>query len=365
MKKEKGITLIALVVTIVVLLILAGVSISMITGENGIITQAQDTKLVTERASLREKLQLDAVAETDKDSLEVFKNLGYIVGENNQVKVEAIPDLQLTTGKGTNGKDIYTIEIQENKYQLIYTDKNENRIEVGEVGQVGKENPFSYTQADIDETLKYFKWVVVEVTEKLKEERGYSDDTVGKKVAIIYDTVESYYIYGKGGTFPIKKIVIPEKIEDSDFVDILDTYKNMENGASTISILDNLETIIYLNDYNIFNTTYCKDLKNIKFPKNITSIPYSAFAGCRNLTDITISEDVTNIGEKAFYNCNNLTNVTIPNSVTTIEYGAFSGCSNLRTVNYKGTREQWEAITIDEGNSYLTNASINYNYTGK
>ena len=41
----KGITLIALVVTIVVLLILAGVSISMLTGENGIIIQAQNAKL--------------------------------------------------------------------------------------------------------------------------------------------------------------------------------------------------------------------------------------------------------------------------------------------------------------------------------
>lgn len=55
--KEKGITLIALVVTIVVLLILAGVSISMLTGENGIITQAQDAKLATERSSLREQFQ--------------------------------------------------------------------------------------------------------------------------------------------------------------------------------------------------------------------------------------------------------------------------------------------------------------------
>ena len=40
----KGITLIALVITIIVLLILAGVSISMLTGDNGIITQAQKAK---------------------------------------------------------------------------------------------------------------------------------------------------------------------------------------------------------------------------------------------------------------------------------------------------------------------------------
>ena len=170
-KKEKGITLIALVVTIVDLIILAGVSISMLTGENGIITQAQDAKLATEKSSLREQLQLAAIAETDRDSLEVFKSLGY-VGENNQVLIENIPNIKLTTGKGTNGKDIYIIEEQEDKYQLVYIDKNGDKIEVGDVGSVQREEgPFSYTQADIDETLKYFKWRIEEVTEELKEER--------------------------------------------------------------------------------------------------------------------------------------------------------------------------------------------------
>ena len=41
-KKERGITLVALVVTIVVLLILAGVSISLVIGQNGIVTKAQE-----------------------------------------------------------------------------------------------------------------------------------------------------------------------------------------------------------------------------------------------------------------------------------------------------------------------------------
>ena len=56
MKSNKGITLIALVVTIVVLLILAGVSISMLTGENGIIKQAQDAKLQTEIGEEKEAI---------------------------------------------------------------------------------------------------------------------------------------------------------------------------------------------------------------------------------------------------------------------------------------------------------------------
>ena len=57
-KKEKGITLIALVVTIVVLLILAGVSISMLAGENGVITQAKKAKEETEIAEEKEAVQV-------------------------------------------------------------------------------------------------------------------------------------------------------------------------------------------------------------------------------------------------------------------------------------------------------------------
>jgi len=51
MKKYKGITLIALVVTIVVLLILAGVSINLITGENGIVSKAKQAAEKTEEAN--------------------------------------------------------------------------------------------------------------------------------------------------------------------------------------------------------------------------------------------------------------------------------------------------------------------------
>ena len=48
MKEERGITLIALVITIIVLLILAGISMAMLTGENGILTQVQNAKERTE-----------------------------------------------------------------------------------------------------------------------------------------------------------------------------------------------------------------------------------------------------------------------------------------------------------------------------
>ena len=60
-KEQTGITLIALVVTIIVLIILAGVSIAMLVGENGIITQAQRAKEETEKAEQEEREALAAL----------------------------------------------------------------------------------------------------------------------------------------------------------------------------------------------------------------------------------------------------------------------------------------------------------------
>ena len=59
MKQENGITLIALVITIIVLLILAGVTIATLTGENGILNQANQAKIKSDIAEVKEKAQLD------------------------------------------------------------------------------------------------------------------------------------------------------------------------------------------------------------------------------------------------------------------------------------------------------------------
>ena len=57
-KKEKGITLIALVITIIVLLILAGVSIAMLTEDNGVIKNAKESKLATTFSTYKEEVNL-------------------------------------------------------------------------------------------------------------------------------------------------------------------------------------------------------------------------------------------------------------------------------------------------------------------
>ena len=58
MKNQRGITLIALVITIIVLLILAGVSIAMLTGENGILNKATSARSETNKAEAVERINL-------------------------------------------------------------------------------------------------------------------------------------------------------------------------------------------------------------------------------------------------------------------------------------------------------------------
>ena len=57
-REQKGITLIALVITIIVLLILAGVSIAMLTGENGILTKATQSTKETAKGEATEAIKL-------------------------------------------------------------------------------------------------------------------------------------------------------------------------------------------------------------------------------------------------------------------------------------------------------------------
>lgn len=58
MKSNKGITLVALVITIIVLLILAGVSISLVVGDNGVLNQSQKAAKNTDLASATSAMQL-------------------------------------------------------------------------------------------------------------------------------------------------------------------------------------------------------------------------------------------------------------------------------------------------------------------
>lgn len=88
MKKNKGITLIALVITIIILIILAGVSINLVFGQTGIITRAKEAKEATRAASVEDERNLwISEVELGQTLSENYKSLDEILGELKDKKL--------------------------------------------------------------------------------------------------------------------------------------------------------------------------------------------------------------------------------------------------------------------------------------
>ena len=100
MRKERGITLIALVVTVIVLIILAGVSISLVLGENGIVNKAKKAKENTELAKVEEETRLNELAKQIEEGTsggttnppETIKNIEEVKGGSYFDKATTIKD---------------------------------------------------------------------------------------------------------------------------------------------------------------------------------------------------------------------------------------------------------------------------------
>ena len=100
LKSKNGITLVALVITIVVLLILAGVSINLVLGDNGIVKKAKDAKILTEIAKVQDAVNFK-ISENDIDK--AIDN-----GANNIYRVDGfVQEKKFVDGAETD--DIYVV----------------------------------------------------------------------------------------------------------------------------------------------------------------------------------------------------------------------------------------------------------------
>ena len=102
MRNQKGITLIALVVTIIVLLILAGISVAMLTGNNGLITQANKAKIANAEGAIRDAVVL-AVSAYRAENYNQNQSTLSITGENIKADMEeTLGDDYTVTPSGQN-----------------------------------------------------------------------------------------------------------------------------------------------------------------------------------------------------------------------------------------------------------------------
>ncbi|MBE6813308.1 MAG: hypothetical protein E7523_10575 [Ruminococcaceae bacterium] len=104
----------------------------------------------------------------------------------------------------------------------------------------------------------------------------------------------------------------------------------------------------------------CTALEEVTISGNLLSVAEVAFSGCSSLTSVNIPEGVREIADSAFYHCPSLESVSFPTGITTIAADAFGDCESLKNVSYGGTQQQWEDVSIADGNDMLTNASMTF-----
>ena len=218
---NKGITLIALVVTIIVLLILAGVSISMLTGQNGILNRVAEAKEKTEKAQKdeKEKMQgyesvIDQYIGTIPEGLKVGSTVTYSPSGTynwqakycSSKKTEGTDDVTLNSASGQsyNITEWKVLSIENGKVELVPTNPTEGTVYLGQAqgynngvkllndacsslyGNTSK--GITARSLNIDDIEKYMK------TEKLTDTRLYTNGVTqyGNQVSSAY-TSNKYY----------------------------------------------------------------------------------------------------------------------------------------------------------------------------
>ena len=143
-KSSKGITLIALVITIIVLLILVGVSIAMLTGDNGILTQATEAKKSNTAGAEKEQIKLAM------QSLKMKK-------QADNVSAQVTP-AELQKQLEDDGAKNVTVESGENDSLVVKYADSKNQYKVNQNGEIvenGKtpDEPGTETGGDLPSTV--------------------------------------------------------------------------------------------------------------------------------------------------------------------------------------------------------------------
>ncbi len=165
-KQAKGITLISLVITIIILLILAGVTLSLTLGDRGIITQAVNAKEAQEIAAIKEDMQLAILDKelekggtglTKEELEEIAGNYGELQEDGNTIKTDEGYEIKIDEiykPGGTTGGDAATDE------------------ELAELQQ--KVEELEKTVEDLNNTKTELEGTIEDLNNQIEQEQGNS-----------------------------------------------------------------------------------------------------------------------------------------------------------------------------------------------
>ncbi len=134
-KNEKGITILALVITVIVILILAGITIGTISGDDGAIINASKAKFRTEIRDIQEKIELEEINHNDGEDFQ-FGSLEDLIGRTDEYNISNlyINDSSTSRGMFLNNKGTIEnlriiVEAYVGAYSGIICGTNEGKIQ--------------------------------------------------------------------------------------------------------------------------------------------------------------------------------------------------------------------------------------------
>ena len=320
---EKGITLIALVVTIIILIILAGISISTLTGKNGILNQANSAKIMTIVSGIKEEIGL--------------KNIECQV-EDMSINIESLLK---------EGKIERIVKPEYDTYYIYYIIKPKSYISMKNLGNGNSTEFKDIFLIDDDFNIKYIDKFGNEYGDNLTK-KELTDET---KIRFANDNFEKYVSKISGiETNDLKfkwmknqKIL---KINDASITNLYDlvffpNLTNLEINGLTLKNLDGIENCKNLEV--IYCYSIVDDLSKVEYLKNLNSIyitklqnfdnAIDSLKGLEKLKTLSISGNITVKSMKRIEELNNsLAYITLSNvGIEKIE--GLKKFTNLKSIN--------------------------------
>lgn len=302
LKRNNGITLISLIVTIIVLLILVGISVSMITKESGILERVSKTKEETEQAEEKES----SILSDYETKLNEYAGIDWDVVLKNVTKH---PDQITSTaiGVGTDGKvvnmDLWTYQLEDETCKIEYS-SNKSDIVNGRI------------KGTIPQYIK--------IDNQFYNVTNLSNCFINNTNLIYAPLIPSTVKY-MNGTFAYCSLLENVSVIPDGVLELTSTFA----GCTSLKYITNLPENLVKMSSTFLNCTSLSNIPNI--PKNVENMN-NAFNGCSKL------EKVPNIPNKVttmiatFASCTNLKQApAIPENVT-VCYSLFENCTNLSGV---------------------------------
>ena len=311
--RQRGITLIALVITIIVLLILAGVTIAALSGDNGILTRAAESKNRTEEAQEKEGLELAVTSSQmeDVNTLEIDKE-----------KLENAIKQQFGNNKDfsvTDNKDGSFLVNMNDTQRMYYIDETGEIIEQSKMLKISTADELKAFRDDVNSDNTYEGWYVY-LTNNITLDVNEEWKPIGEYISLTDDKNKAFRGIFDGCGYEIDGIKTnKDATELFDFVDngkIMNLGIGENNNIIIVQILANNSKLV--NCYNkadIIVGGYRGGLVG-------SCILNSTIQKCYNLGNISISDSQEVIGGicgelitgSRIYNCFNEGNINVNNT---------------------------------------------------